>query len=103
MAARQFSRISGISLLYADLDPEIRWDSWYVTLRHAAFFTGIQEGKMSDTEALSQIAAILAKGFLRYRKCRRLRAQELPQPQLDSPPEPSRHVSVVYEPRTDEN
>ena len=58
---------------------------------------------MSDTEAILQIAAILAKGFLRYRKSRRFQPAEQPQNGLASGPEPSRHVTVVNDQRTDEN
>jgi len=54
-------------------------------------------------ESISQIASILAKGFLRYRKSRRFQAVELPQDGLASWPEPSRHVTVVNDQRTDEN
>jgi hypothetical protein len=52
-------------------------------------------------ECISEIAAILAKGFLRYRKSRRLRLADPPQNGLDSGAEPSRHVSVVNAERTD--
>jgi len=61
---------------------------------------------MSETaipESISAIAAILAKGFLRYRKSLRLRLLEPPQDGLASAPEPSRHVTVVNDQRTDEN
>ncbi len=54
----------------------------------------------SDSEAISEIAAILAKGYLRYRKSRRI---QVPRDALASAPEPSRHVSVVNDQRTDEN
>ena len=54
-------------------------------------------------ESVSEIASILAKGFLRYRKSRRFRALEPPQNDLASAPEPSRHVTVVNDQRTDEN
>ncbi len=57
----------------------------------------------SDSEAVSKIAAILAKGFLRYRKSRRFQPPELPEDALASAPEPSRHVTVVNDQRTDEN
>ena len=58
---------------------------------------------MSDTEAIFQIASILARGFLRYRKSRRFQATEPPQEGLASGAEPSRHVTVVNAQRTDEN
>ncbi len=54
-------------------------------------------------EPISAIASILAKGSLRYRKSRRFQAVELPQNDLASAPEPSRHVTVVNDQRTDEN
>jgi hypothetical protein len=54
-------------------------------------------------KCISEIPSILAKGFLRYRKSRRLRLSELPQNGLDSGLEPSRHVTVVNDQRTDEN
>ncbi len=54
-------------------------------------------------ESISAIAAILARGFLRYRKSRRLQLVESPQDGLASGPEPSRHVTVVNDQRTDEN
>jgi hypothetical protein len=53
-------------------------------------------------DCISAIASILAKGFLRYRKSRRLRAAEPQQNGLDSGPKPSRHVTVVNAERTDE-
>ncbi len=53
-------------------------------------------------ECISEIAAILARGFLRYRKSRRLQAVEPPPNDLASAPEPSRHVTVVNDQRTDE-
>ena len=58
---------------------------------------------MSDTEGILEIAAILAKGFLRQRKSRRLRLLEPPPAELASGPELSRHVTVVNDQRTDEN
>jgi hypothetical protein len=60
---------------------------------------------MSDTvpASISEIATILAKGFLRYRKSRRLRLQEVPQNCLASAPEPSVHVTVVNDQRMDKN
>ncbi len=57
----------------------------------------------SDSEAISEIAAILAKGYLRYRKSRRFQQTELPEEPLASVPEQSRHVTVVNDQRTDEN
>ncbi len=54
-------------------------------------------------EPITEIASILARGFLRYRKSRRLRLPEPPQNDLASAPEPSRHVTVVNDQRTDEN
>ena len=60
---------------------------------------------MSETvkpECVSEVAAILAKGFLRYRKSRRI-GPDPPQNRLDSVAEPSRHVSVVNAKRMDEN
>jgi hypothetical protein len=54
-------------------------------------------------KAISEIAAILAKGFLRDRKSRRRRVPEPPQNALASTPEPSVHVTVVNAERTDEN
>jgi hypothetical protein len=51
-------------------------------------------------ECISEIAAILARGFLRYLKSRRLQ----PQNGLDSGAEQSRHVTVVNDAeRTDES
>ncbi len=57
----------------------------------------------SDSQAVSEIAAILAKGFLRYRKSRRFQPAELQDDALAFGPEPSRQVSVVNDQRTDEN
>jgi hypothetical protein len=54
-------------------------------------------------ECISDIAAILAKGFLRYRKSLRLQTPNGPQNCLASAPEPSRHVTVVNAERTDED
>ena len=54
-------------------------------------------------ECISEIASIFAKGFLRYRKSRRLRPPDPPQNGLDSAPEPSPHVTVVNAERTDGN
>jgi hypothetical protein len=54
-------------------------------------------------EPMFEIAAILARGFLRYRKCRRFQAAEPSQTGLASTPETSRHVTVVNDQRTDEN
>jgi len=54
-------------------------------------------------EPISQIASILAKGFLRYRKSRRLQAVEPANLGLASVRELSRHVTVVNDQRTDEN
>jgi hypothetical protein len=54
-------------------------------------------------ECISEIAAILAKGLLRYRKSRRFQVIERPQDGLASGFEPSRHVTVVNAQRTDEN
>jgi hypothetical protein len=54
-------------------------------------------------DSISEIAAILAKGFLRYRKSRRFQALEPHEDGLASGPEPSRHVTVVNAQRTDEN
>jgi len=59
---------------------------------------------MSETakeDSISAIAAILAKGFLRYRKSRRI-LPDSPPHGLASGPEPSRHVTVVNDQRTDE-
>ena len=50
-------------------------------------------------ECVSEIAAIFAKGFLRYRKSRRLLAPEPPQSDLASARESSRHVTVVNDQR----
>ena len=64
---------------------------------------------MSDRvrpECISEIASILAKGFLRCRKSRQVRPPEISQYAqngLDSGAEPSRHVSVVNAERTEEN
>jgi hypothetical protein len=58
---------------------------------------------MSDTQATFQVAAILAKAFLRHRKSRRSAMAESPQNGLDSTPEPTVHLSVVNDQRTDEN
>ena len=52
---------------------------------------------------IPELAAILAKGFLRYRKSRRFQIAETHQNGLASAPEPSRHVTVVNDQRTDEN
>ena len=54
-------------------------------------------------ECISEIASILAKGFLRYRKSRRFQAGDLPQNGPASGPVPSPHVTVVNAQRTDEN
>jgi hypothetical protein len=54
-------------------------------------------------ECISEMAAILARGFLRYRNSRRLQAVAPLQNGLASGPEPSRHVTVVNDQRTDEN
>ncbi len=54
----------------------------------------------SDSAVVSEIAAILAKGYLRYRKFRRIQSSH---DALASVPEPSRHVTVVNDQRTDEN
>jgi hypothetical protein len=61
---------------------------------------------MSDSvkpDCIFEVAAIFARGFLRYRKPRRLLLPDPPQNGLDSGAEPSRHVSVVNAERTDEN
>jgi len=52
-------------------------------------------------ECITEVASILAKGFLRYRKSRRLLSPDPPQNGLASGDEPSRHVSVVNAERTD--
>ncbi len=57
----------------------------------------------SDSEAVSEIAAILAKGYLRCSKSRSVQPAEPPEDPLASVPEPSRHVTVVNDQRTDEN
>ncbi len=57
----------------------------------------------SDSEAVSEIASILAKGYLRDRRSRRAQSSELPDDALASAPGPSRHVTVVNDQRTDEN
>ena len=54
-------------------------------------------------ECISEIASILAKGFLRYRKSCRLQYIDPRQEGLASGPEPSRHVTVVNAQRTDED
>ena len=54
-------------------------------------------------DSISQIASMLAKGFLRYRKSRRFHVDETPQNELAFVPEPSRHVTVVNGQRTDED
>jgi hypothetical protein len=54
-------------------------------------------------EPISAVASILAKGFLRYRKSRRFQAVDPAQNDLASKAEPSRHVTVVNDQRTDEN
>ena len=54
-------------------------------------------------EPITEIASILARGFRRCRKSRRLRLPEPPQNDLASASEPSRHVTVVNDQRTDEN
>lgn len=51
-------------------------------------------------DSICEIAAILARGFLRYRKSRRIQQQK----GLASVAEQSRHVTVVNDAqRTDEN
>lgn len=52
-------------------------------------------------DCISEVAAIFARGFLRYRKARRFRVPDPPQNGLDFDAEPSRHVSVVNAERTD--
>jgi hypothetical protein len=54
-------------------------------------------------DSVSEIGAIFAKGFLRYRKSRRFGLSDEPQNALASTPKPSVHVSVVDTERTDEN
>jgi hypothetical protein len=54
-------------------------------------------------QPISEIAAILAKGLLRYRKSRRFSLPNQPQNDLDSASEPSVHVTVVNAERMDEN
>jgi len=54
-------------------------------------------------EPVSEMATILAKGFLRYRKSLRLQAVVQPENDVASVPEPSRHVTVVNDQRTDED
>jgi hypothetical protein len=54
-------------------------------------------------ECISDIAAILAKGFLRYRRSRRLQPRDGPQNCLASALVPSPHVTVVNTERTDED
>ena len=61
---------------------------------------------MSETDkpdSISQIAAILARGFLRYGKSRRFHVVETPQKELAFVPETRRHVTVVNDQRTDED
>jgi hypothetical protein len=53
-------------------------------------------------DSLSAVAAILARGYLRYRRSRRFQQLEAPENDLASAPEPSRHVTVVNAERTDE-
>jgi hypothetical protein len=53
--------------------------------------------------SISEIAAILARGYLRYRKLLRFQVGATHQNDLASGPEPSRHVTVVNDQRTDEN
>ena len=50
---------------------------------------------------ISEIATILAKGYLRYRKSRRSRVPDPVPTGLDSGAEESVHVTVVNAPRTD--
>lgn len=52
-------------------------------------------------ECISGIAAILARGFLRYRKSRLFHVDETPQKELAFVPETRRHVTVVNDQRTD--
>jgi hypothetical protein len=54
-------------------------------------------------DPISEIAALLARGFLRYRKSRRFSLPNEPQNYLASTPEPSVHVTVVNAERMDEN
>jgi hypothetical protein len=54
-------------------------------------------------ESISEIASILAKGFLRYRESRRLQYIDPRQEGLASGSEPSRHVTVVNDQRRDED
>jgi len=59
---------------------------------------------MSETDrpaSISRIAAILARGFLRYRKSCRFHVDETPQKELAFVPETRRHVTVVNDQRTD--
>lgn len=53
-------------------------------------------------ESVSEIALILAKGYLRYRKSRRFRDLDPSQNSLDCAPEPSGHVTVVNTQRTED-
>jgi hypothetical protein len=54
-------------------------------------------------DSISEIAVILARAFLRYRKSHRLHLPEPPHNGVASAPEPSVHVTVVNAERTDEN
>ena len=52
---------------------------------------------------ISEIATILAKGYLRYRNSRRNRVSNSTRTDVDTGGEESVHVTVVSTPRTDEN
>ena len=52
-------------------------------------------------ECISEIATILAKGFLRFQRSRRLRLADPPQNGLASGAEPSPYMNVVNAERTD--
>jgi hypothetical protein len=54
-------------------------------------------------KAISEIAAILAQGFLRHRRTCRFQQPDQPQNALASASKPSVHVTVVNAERTDEN
>jgi len=65
--------------------------------------TGYSMSETDRPDSISQIAAILARGFLRYRKSRRFHVGETPQKELAFVPETRRHVTVVNDQRTDGN
>ena len=94
---RQFSYRSGISPVKPDIGTPRR--------PQANRKSGAPQPSMPETvpDPISEIAAILAKGFLRYRKSRCFSLPNQPQNDLDSASKPSVHVTVVNAERMDEN